>query len=75
MPEGTMYGENGKTTWAAFAYTDRTAFSQKGYCGGMTTNMHELGHLMNFGHCNENGIREDKSGALGRSVGQISGPN
>jgi hypothetical protein len=30
-----------------FAYTgDRTAFFQKGYCGIMTTNMHELGHLM-----------------------------
>jgi hypothetical protein len=34
-----------------FAYTgDRTAFFQKGYCGIMTTNMHELGHLMGFGH-------------------------
>jgi hypothetical protein len=41
-----MFGD-GKTTWAAFAYTgDRTAFFQKGYCGIMTTNMHELGHLM-----------------------------
>jgi hypothetical protein len=77
MPDGTMFGEGGKTTWAAFAYTgDRTAFFQKGYCGVMTTNMHELGHLMNFGHSNEeNTIREDKSGALGRSVGQIGGPN
>ncbi len=72
-----MFGEGGKTTWAAFAYTgDRTAFFQRGYCGVMTTNMHELGHLMDFGHSNEeNTIREDKSGALGRSVGQIGGPN
>jgi hypothetical protein len=76
IPDGTMFGENGKTTWAAFAYTgDRTAFFQKGFCGGMTTNMHELGHLMGFGHSNENGIREDKSGALGRSIAQIGGPN
>jgi hypothetical protein len=71
-----MFGEGGKTTWAAFAYTgDRTAFFQKGYCGVMTTNMHELGHLMDFGHSNENGIREDKSGALGRSIGVLGGPN
>jgi hypothetical protein len=76
MPDGTMFGENGRATWAAFAYTgDRTAFFQKGYCGAMTSNVHELGHLMDFGHSNENGIREDKSGALGRSVGQIGGPN
>jgi hypothetical protein len=77
MPDGTMFGEGGRTTWAAFAYTgDRTAFFQKGYCGVMTTDMHELGHLMDFGHSNEdNSIREDKSGALGRSVGQIGGPN
>jgi hypothetical protein len=71
MPYGTMFGENGETTWAAFANTgDRTAFFQNGYCGVMTTNMHELGHLMDFGHSNE-----DKSGALGRSVKQIGGPN
>jgi hypothetical protein len=77
MPDGTMFGENGRTTWAAFAYTgDRTAFFQNGYCGVMTTNMHELGHLMDFGHSNEeNKIREDKSGALGRSIKQIGGPN
>jgi hypothetical protein len=77
MPDGTMFGENGRTTWAAFAYTgDRTAFFQNGYCGVMTTNMHELGHLMDFGHSNEgNTIREDKSGALGRSITQIGGPN
>jgi hypothetical protein len=37
--------------------------------------MHELGNLMNFGHSSENNtIREDKSGALERSVGMIDGP-
>jgi hypothetical protein len=42
----------------------------------MATNMHEVGYLMGFGHCNEdNTPSEDKSGALGRSVGQIGGPN
>jgi hypothetical protein len=77
MPNGSMFGNGGKTTWAAFAYTgDRTAFFQKGYCGIMTTNMHELGHLMGFGHSNEdNTIRQDISGALGYSVGQVGGPN
>jgi hypothetical protein len=76
MPDGTMFGEGGKTTWAAFAYTgDRTAFFTNGFCGIMTTNMHELGHVMGFGHSNENGIREDKTGAFGRSIGQIGGPN
>jgi hypothetical protein len=51
-------------------------FFQRGFCGIMTTNMHELGHLMGFGHSNEeNTIREDKSGALGRSVGMVGGPN
>jgi hypothetical protein len=77
MPDGSMFGNGGKTTWAAFAYTgDRTAFFQRGFCGIMTTNMHELGHLMGFGHSNEeNSIREDMSGALGRSIGQVGGPN
>jgi hypothetical protein len=77
MPDGSMFGDGGKTSWAAFAYTgDRTAFFQRGFCGIMTTNMHELGHLMGFGHSNdENTIREDKSGALGRSVGIVGGPN
>jgi hypothetical protein len=75
MPDGSMFGN--RTDWAAFAYTgDRTAFFQNGNCGFMTTGMHELGHLMDFGHSNEeNAIREDKSGALGRSVEQIGGPN
>jgi hypothetical protein len=41
----------------------------------MTTNMHELGHLMGFGHSNEdNTIRQDISGALGYSVGQVGVP-
>jgi hypothetical protein len=41
-----MFGDGGKTTWAAFAYTgDRTAFSRKA-TAAMTTNMHELGHLI-----------------------------
>jgi hypothetical protein len=77
MPDGSMFGDGGKTSWAAFAYTgDRTAFFQRGFCGIMTTNMHELGHLMGFGHSNEeNTIREDMSGALGRSIGQVGGPN
>jgi hypothetical protein len=76
MPDGTMFEENGKTTWAAFAYTgDRTAFFQKGYCGVMSTSMHELGHVMGFGHSNENGVRGDKSGVLGTSIGTIAGPN
>jgi hypothetical protein len=77
MPDGSMFGEGGKTTWAAFAYTgDRTAFFQKGYCGVMSTAMHELGHLMGFGHSNEGGsVRQDKSGVLGSSIGIIGGPN
>jgi hypothetical protein len=77
MPDGSMFGEGGISTWAAFAYTGaRTAFFQRGFCGIMPTNMHELGHLMGFGHSNEeNSIREDMSGALGRSIGMIGGPN
>jgi hypothetical protein len=42
----------------------------------MSTAMHELGHLMGFGHSNEEGkIRKDKSGVLGSSIGQVGGPN
>jgi hypothetical protein len=30
MPDGTMFGEGGRTTWSAFAYTgEQTAFSRK----------------------------------------------
>jgi hypothetical protein len=73
MPDGTMFGEGGRTTWAAFAYTgDRAAFFQKGYYGVMSTTMHELGHLMGFGHSIEGtSICQDKPGVLGSSIRRI----
>lgn len=76
VPTGSKFGRSGKTDWSAFAYAgQRTAWFQRGFCGVLTTNMHELGHLMGFGHSNENNnIREDKSGALGRSVRRYGGP-
>jgi hypothetical protein len=73
MPDGTMFGEGGKTIWTAFAYIgDRTAFFQKGYCGVRSTAMHELGYLMGFGHFKEgDSVRQDKSGVLGSSIRRI----
>ena len=77
VPDGSRFGSNGSTNWAAFAYIgSRTAYFQRGFCSVMTTNQHELGHLMGFGHSNEgNGVREDKSGAMGKSIFQYGGPN
>jgi hypothetical protein len=77
MPDGTMFGEDGRTIWVTFAYTgDQTAFFQKGYCGVMPTAMHELDQLMGFGHSNEgDSICQDKLGVLGSSIVMIGGPN
>jgi hypothetical protein len=58
----------------------RTLFSQiqfyhRGLCGVLTTNMHETGHNLGFGHSSENNmIRGDKSGSMGNSLFRIGGP-
>jgi hypothetical protein len=77
MPDGTMFGGDGRTIWVTFACTgDQTAFFQKGYCGVMSTAMHELDHLMDFGHSNEgDSICQDKLGVLGSSIVMIGSPN
>jgi len=75
VPDGSMFGAGGKTTWAAFGYTgSQSAWFQRGFCSVLTTNQHELGHVMGFGHSNEGGVRQDKSGVLGTSILDYGGP-
>jgi hypothetical protein len=50
-------------------------FYQRGLCGILTTNMHEVGHNLGFGHSNENNtIRQDRSGSMGNSLISVGGP-
>jgi predicted acyltransferase len=37
----------------------------------LTTNMHETGHNLGFGHSSENMIRGDKSGSMGSSLFRV----
>jgi hypothetical protein len=69
VPDGSMFGAGGKTNWASFGYTgSQSAWFQRGFCSVLTANMHEMGHVMGFGHSNKNGIRQDKSGVMGTSI-------
>lgn len=61
LPPGT------KDNWLAYAYVNSwlSVYNDK-WCKYLSTQMHEIGHNLNLGHANENGVAyADQSGYMG----------
>lgn len=70
LPPGTL------GSWLAYGYTNSwlSVYNDK-WCEYLSAQMHEMGHNLNLGHANQNGIRYgDKSGYMGYSFGQDDTP-
>ena len=68
LPPETMSG-------IAYAYKNswNSVYSNQ-WCNYVSSQMHEIGHNLNFGHSNELGTYEDKSGMMGYSYSSDDSP-